>query len=343
MLSNLHERPPLIIAELSANHNRSYERAIRLIDAAKEAGADGIKLQTYKASSLTMDIDRPDFRIGDFGTPWDGQTLFDLYSEGATPWHWQESLFKYAKKLGLFAFSTPFDEEAVGYLDRLDVPAMKIASFEITDIPLIQKAAATGRPLILSTGMATVAEIDEAVRAVQKAGCQNLILLKCTSSYPAPANTSNLLTIPHMRRLFGVPVGLSDHTLGIGVAAASAALGAVMVEKHFTLNRSDGGVDAAFSLEPPELRLLVAETRRAWEALGAIYYGPSESDRTSLQWRRSLYITENMKAGEKLTKKNLRSIRPGHGLPPKYLSILLGKKVNRDVQRGTAMSWDLIG
>ncbi|WP_304023958.1 pseudaminic acid synthase [Methanospirillum hungatei] len=274
---------------------------------------------------------------------WSGQSLYDLYKQAHNPWEWHAPIMNRAEELGLICFSTPFDETAVEFLETLDVPAYKIASFEIVDLPLIQKVAATGKPLIISTGMATVSEIDEAVRTARDAGCQDLVLLKCTSTYPASPENSNILTIPHMRELFGCEAGLSDHTLGIGTAIAAVAHGASLIEKHFTLSRADGGVDSAFSMEPDEFRMLVEETKRAWQSLGCVQYGPGEDEEKSVVFRRSLYVAEDMQAGDFFTKENLRSIRPGMGLAPKYYKVLLGKRVNRDVRKGTEVSWEMIG
>ncbi len=335
--------PPFIIAEMSGNHNQSLERALKIVDKAAEAGADALKLQTYTADSMTLDLQEKEFLISDPQSLWYGRSLYDLYREAATPWAWHEPIFKRCRELGLLCFSTPFNAEAVAFLEDLQAPAYKIASFENIDLPLIEKVAATGKPLIMSTGMATLSELDEAVRCARKSGCRELVLLKCTSSYPASPEDSNLLTIPHLQKIFNCPVGLSDHTRGIGAAIAAVALGAVMVEKHFTLNREDGGVDAAFSLEPAELRLLVSEAKQAGKALGRISYGPTEKEQKSLIFRRSLYITRDMEKGEILSPLNLRAIRPGLGLPPKFYQQLLGKKINQPAQKGTPLSWDLLG
>lgn len=335
--------PPLVIAEMSGNHNQSLSRALEIVEAAAASGAHALKLQTYTADTMTLDIREGEFFIEDPESLWQGKSLYELYQEAHTPWEWHQPIFDRARELGLICFSTPFDETAVDFLESIDCPAYKIASFENTDLPLIRKVSATGKPLIVSTGMATVAEIDETVRSARAAGCNDLVLLKCTSSYPATPENSNLLTIPHMRELFGCEVGLSDHSMGVGVALASVALGATVIEKHFTLRRADGGLDAAFSLEPEEMRTLVAESERAWQALGRVSYGPTEKERNSLVIRRSLYIAKDMKAGDVLTKNNLRTIRPGYGLPPKYLATFLGRKVSRDLKSGTPLSWDLLG
>lgn len=334
-------RPPLIIAELSGNHNGSLERALELVDLAADAGAHAVKLQTYTADTMTIDLSKGEFFISDPKSLWEGGSLYALYQKAMTPWEWHKPIFDRCRERGVLGFSSPFDATAVDFLETLDVPCYKIASFENVDMPLIRKVAATGKPVIISTGMATIAEIDEAVRAAREAGCKDLILLKCTSSYPAPPENSNLANIPHMAAMFDCPVGFSDHTLGIGVAVAAAALGAVAIEKHFTLSRDEGGVDAAFSSEPIELAAMVRETARAAVAFGNVRYGPTEADERSLQFRRSLYIVADLKADEILTRENLRVIRPGRGLPPKYLETLLGRRVTRDVARGTAVSWDL--
>jgi len=335
-------KKPFIVAEMSGNHNHSLKRALEIVEAAAAAGAEAIKLQTYTADTITLDVEDGDFFIDDEDNLWRGRSLYDLYKEAYTPWEWHEPIFKRCRELGLIAFSTPFDETAVDFLETLDVPCYKIASFELIDLPLIRKVAATGKPMIISTGMASVAEIDETVRGAKEAGCKDIILLKCTSSYPASPEESNLLTIPHMQKLFNCPIGLSDHTMGIGAALASVALGACMIEKHFTISRADGGVDSVFSMEPEEMRQLVIETERAWQALGQISYSPGEQESKSLKFRRSLYIAKDMAAGEVLTPENLRIVRPGYGLEPKYYDVLLGKKVNQAVQKGTPLSWDLI-
>ncbi|GAB6158041.1 pseudaminic acid synthase [Desulfotomaculum varum] len=334
--------PPFIIAEMSGNHNQCLDRALALVEAAAKAGVHALKLQTYTADTMTIDLDEREFHISDARSLWCGTSLHKLYQQAYTPWEWHKPIFDRCRELGIIPFSTPFDASAVDFLESLDVPCYKIASFENIDLPLIRKVAGTGKPIIMSTGMATIAELDEAVRTAREAGCQDLILLKCTSTYPASPEDSNLLTIPHMRNLFGCEVGLSDHTLGIGVAVAAVALGATVVEKHFTLSRADGGVDAAFSLEPDEMKLLVEETKRAWQAMGKISYGPTNNEKNSLQFRRSLYIVKDMAAGEEFTPENLRSIRPGFGLPPKYYDFLIGKKVKKSVKKGTPVTWDLI-
>lgn len=334
--------PPFIIAEMSGNHNQSLERALAIVTAAKEAGAHAIKLQTYTADTLTIDCDREEFCIRDEKSLWKGETLYSLYQKAYTPWHWHKPIFEHARNIGIIPFSTPFDESAVDFLEELGNPCYKIASFENIDLPLIKKVASTGKPLIISTGMADLAELAETVETARSAGCRELILLKCTSSYPAEPTDSNLQTIPHLGQMFGCEVGLSDHTLGIGVALASIALGATVVEKHFTLSRNEGGVDAAFSIEPDEMAALVAESKGAWQALGGVSYGPTEAEKRSLQFRRSLYIAKDMRKGERLTVENLRSIRPGFGLKPKYYELCLGKKIVKDVSKGTPLTWDLL-
>lgn len=335
------QHPPFIVAEISGNHNGSLQRAERIIEACADAGADAIKLQTYTPDTMTLDVSEGEFRIEGTGTPWDGCSLYELYGQAATPWDWHERLFDCARQRGLIAFSSPFDVTAVDFLEALDAPAYKIASFENVDIPLIKKVAATGKPIFISTGMATLAEIDEAVRAAKNAGCRNLVLLKCTSSYPAHPSFSNLSTLPILAENFSCPVGVSDHTLGIGAAVASIALGACVIEKHVTLSRAEGGVDASFSLEPAELAQLVNEAKTAWQSLGQTWFGPTEPERHTLVFRRSLYFVKNMEAGEVVTTEHVRSIRPGLGLPPKYLSAVLGLRTARSIKRGTAVSWDL--
>ncbi len=333
---------PFVIAEMSGNHNQSLARALEIVEAAARAGAHALKFLTYTPDTMTIDLDEREFHIGDKGSLWQGKSLYQLYGEAHTPWDWHAPIFARARELSLIPFSTPFDTSAVDFLEQLDVPCYKIASFENTDLPLISRVAATGKPLIISTGLATLAELDETVRTARAAGCRDLILLKCTSSYPAPPENSNILTIPHLRDLFGCEVGLSDHTLGVGVATASVALGATVVEKHFTLSRAEGGVDSAFSLEPAELAQLVTETERAWQGLGAIAYGPLEVEKKSIQFRRSLYIVKDLPAGAVLTTENVRAIRPGFGLPTKYLGQMLGKTLRVAVKRGTPLDWKLL-
>ena len=336
------DRPPFIIAEMSGNHNQSLERALEIVETAAQAGVHALKLQTYTADTMTLDITEGEFFIDNPKSLWKGTSLYKLYQQAYTPWEWHKPIMERCLKLGLLCFSTPFDETAVDFLESLDVPCYKIASFENSDIPLIKKVASTGKPMMISTGMASLAELDETVRAARQNGCKDLVLLKCTSSYPSTPENSNVLTIPHLRELFDCEVGLSDHTLGIGAAIASVALGSTVIEKHFTLARRDGGVDSAFSLEPEEMTNLVLESKRAWQSLGSVNYSVSEEEKASLKFRRSLYITKDMKAGDVFTMANLRAIRPGFGLPPKYYDVVLGKKVSRDAKRGTALSWDMI-
>lgn len=335
--------PPFIIAELSGNHNGSLDRALEIVDAAADAGAHAIKLQTYTADTMTMDVKEGEFCIHDKQSLWNGKNLYDLYKLAHTPWEWHAPIMQRARELGLVCFSSPFDDTAVDFLEELDVPAYKIASFEIVHLPLIRKAAATGKPIIISTGMASLGEIDDAVTIARNAGCNELVLLKCTSTYPASPENSNVLTVPHLREKFGCEVGLSDHTMGIGCSIAAVAHGATVIEKHFTLNRAEGGVDSAFSLEPHELRALVVETERAWQSLGDVSYGPLEAEKNSLVFRRSLYIAADMQAGDILTAENMRIIRPGNGLAPKHYDTLLGKTLTRAAKRGTPLTWDLIG
>jgi pseudaminic acid synthase len=335
-------RAPFVIAEMSGNHNQSLERALEIVEVAAKTGAHALKIQTYTADTMTLDLDEREFHISDPKSLWAGTSLYKLYGEAYTPWEWHKPIFDRARELGIIAFSTPFDDTAVDFLESLDVPCYKIASFENADLPLIRRVAATGKPLIISTGMATVAELDETVRAAREAGCKDLILLKCTSTYPATAGNTNILTIPHMRELFSCEVGLSDHTMGVGVSVASVALGATVIEKHFTLNRAEGGVDSIFSMEPAEMKQLAVETERAWQALGKVSYGATEAEKKSIAFRRSLYVVQDVKAGGVLTKENVRSIRPGLGLATKYLDVVLGKNVSQDINRGTALTWDLI-
>lgn len=336
------DAPPFVIAEMSGNHNQSLERCLELVDAAARSGAHALKIQTYTPDTMTLDIDTGDFFVADKKNLWHGTTLYKLYAQAHTPWEWHPAIFERAAKHGLIAFSSPFDASAVDFLETLNVPCYKIASFENTDIQLIRKVAATGKPVIISTGMAGVAELGEAVAAARESGCSDLVLLKCTSSYPAPADDTNIMTIPHMRELFGCEVGLSDHTMGVGVSVASVALGASVIEKHFTLARADGGVDSAFSLEPHELKSLVLETERAWRSLGAVSYGPTAPEMKSLMYRRGLRITADLAPGDVLTTANVRAIRPGGELSSKYLDVVLGRKVKVAVPRGAPLSWDLL-
>jgi len=334
------DQPPFIIAEMSGNHNQSLDRALQIVDAAAAAGAHAIKLQTYTADTMTIDVKTGEFLIQDAKSLWNGKTLYDLYKEAYTPWEWHAPLFERARKLGMIPFSTPFDETAVDFLESLGAPFYKVASFENTDLPLIRRIARTGKPVIVSTGMASLSNLEEIVRTLRSSGCEHFVLLKCTSSYPATPEHSNIKTIPHLREMFKCEVGLSDHTMGVGVAVASIALGATVIEKHFTLSRADGGVDSAFSLEPVELKALVVETERAWQGLGAVTYGAGDSEKGSLQFRRSLYIVKDVKAGEPFTKENVRAIRPGFGLPPKFIDEVLGKTARVDLKRGTALKTD---
>jgi N-acetylneuraminate synthase len=336
------DQTPFIIAEMSGNHNQSLERALEIVEAAAKAGAHALKIQTYTPDTMTLDLDEREFHISDPKSLWAGTSLYKLYGEAYTPWEWHKPIFDRARELGIIPFSTPFDDTSVEFLESLDVPCYKIASFENTDLPLIRRVAATRKPLIISTGMATMAELDDTVRAAREAGCKELVLLKCTSTYPASADSTNILTIPHMREMFGCEVGLSDHTMGIGVAVASIALGATVIEKHFTLSRADGGVDSTFSMEPAEMSNLVQEVMRAWQALGQVSYGPTEHEKKSLNFRRSLYIVNDMNAGDVINHENVRAIRPGSGLPPKYAELVMGKKLRQAAKRGTPVTWDLL-
>ncbi|GGF91412.1 sialic acid synthase [Paenibacillus abyssi] len=333
---------PFIIAEMSGNHNQSLDRALQIVEAAARAGAHALKLQTYTADTMTIDYAENEFFIDDPNSLWKGTSLYNLYQEAYTPWEWHKPIFDRCKELGMIGFSTPFDETSVDFLESLNVPLYKIASFENTDIPLIRKVAATGKPMIISTGMASIAELDETVQAARDAGAKDIVLLKCTSTYPATPENTNILTIPHLSKLFDCQVGLSDHTMGIGAAVASVALGATVIEKHFTLRRADGGVDSTFSMEPEEMRLLVDETEKAWQALGHIAYGPTEKEKASLQFRRSIYVVKDIEEGENFTKDNIRVIRPGFGLPPKYYDEVLGKKSRKALKRGCPLSWDML-
>ena len=333
---------PFIIAEMSGNHNQSIERAKEIIDAAAAAGAHAIKLQTYTPDTLTINSNKGLFYISDEKSLWKGQTLYDLYKVAYTPWEWHGELFEHGKKKDIIVFSSPFDETAVDFLEKLDAPAYKIASFENNHLPLLQKVARTGKPVIVSTGLSTVAGISETVTTLREAGCKDIILLKCTSSYPATPENTNLLTIPHMRELFGCQVGLSDHTMGIGVPLAAIALGATVIEKHFTLRRADGGVDSTFSLEPEELKALVIESERAYLGMGHVSYDVLDAEKNSLRFKRSIYIVEDMKEGEAFTEKNTRIIRPGNGLHPRFLPDILKRRASQPIERGTPASWDLI-
>lgn len=334
---------PFVIAEMSGNHNQSLERALEIVEAAARSGAHALKLQTYTADTMTIDVKDGDFFISDPDSLWHGSSLYDLYQQAYTPWEWHKPLFDRARELGMIPFSTPFDDTAVDFLESLDAPCYKIASFENGDLPLIRKVAATGKPMIISTGMATIAELDLTVRAAREAGCKDLVLLKCTSTYPATPENTNVSTIPHMRELFQCEVGISDHTMGVGVAVAGVALGATVVEKHFTLRRADGGVDSTFSMEPHEMQQLVLESERAWQALGHVSYGCStKGEEKSRRYRRSLYIVKDLQPGDVLSHENVRAIRPGNGLPPDMISVMLGLQVRKTVRRGTALTWDVV-
>ena len=333
--------PVYIVAELSANHHQDFSQAVGLILAAKEAGADAVKLQTYTPDTLTLGSEKEYFRVGG-GTVWDGRMLYTLYQEACTPWEWQPKLKAAANQIGLDLFSTPFDNAAVDFLEKINVPAHKVASFEIVDLPLIQRIARTGKPMILSTGMASVDEVDEAVRAAREAGAMQIALLKCTSAYPALPEEMHLHTIPHLADAFGVVAGLSDHTLGIVVPVAAVALGAFIIEKHLTLSRDVPGPDSSFSLEPAEFKSMVDAIRIAEKALGEVHYGATEQEIPSRVFRRSLFVVEDIKAGDRLTEENVRSIRPGHGLPPKYLTRVVGRRAARAIERGTPLEWNLL-
>jgi N-acetylneuraminate synthase len=333
---------PFVIAEMSGNHNQSLARALAIVDAAADAGVDALKLQTYSPDTMTIDLDEREFHIADRSSPWAGTSLYRLYGDACTPWDWHAPVFERARARGLVAFSSPFDETAVDFLESLDVPCYKIASFENIDLPLIRRVAATGKPVIISTGMASQAELEETVAAARNAGCRDLVLLKCTSTYPAPPEHSNLATIPDLRARFGCEVGLSDHTMGTAVAVAAVALGATVIEKHLTLARADGGVDSTFSMEPAEMAQLVTESARAWQALGRVSYGPTEAETPSLQFRRSLYVVADLKAGDALTADNVRAIRPGLGLAPKHLEQVLGRRAAVDIRRGTPLRWEIV-
>ncbi len=333
---------PFIIAELSGNHQQSYDLAISMIDAAAKAGAHAIKLQTYTADSMTLNLDKDEFVIHDKDSLWAGESLYALYEKAATPYDWHRGLFDHARKLGLIAFSSPFDEAAVDFLETLDVPCYKIASFENTDIPLIRRIAQTGKPIIMSTGMASLDELEESVNVIQASGCKELILLKCTSAYPSPAEDINLATLSDLKNRFSCLVGLSDHTTGIEISLAACALGACVVEKHFVLDPGAGGVDAAFSIEPPQLQALVEQSQRIVLALGKVDYGNTNSDKEAKYYRRSIYISEDIKQGETLTAKNVKVIRPGLGLAPRFYDQILGKKAKLAITKGTPLAWELL-
>lgn len=335
--------PPFIIAEMSGNHNQSLDKALSIIDAAADAGAHAVKLQTYTADTLTIDVSHGEFFISDENSLWEGRNLYNLYQEAYTPWEWHKALFDRARERGIICFSTPFDETAVDFLNELEMPVYKVASFENNHIPLLKKIASTGKPVIMSTGISTLADIELAVTTLLDNGCKDLVLLKCTSTYPASPENTNISTIPHMAQLFDCHAGLSDHTLGVGTAVASIALGARVIEKHFTLNRSEGGVDSAFSMEPAEFKTLVEETERAFLSLGKVTYGIMKEELKSLTFKRSIYVVEDMEEGEMFTERNIRIIRPGLGMYPKYYEHMLGKKINKSVKKGTALTFDLIG
>lgn len=334
--------PPFIVAEMSGNHNQSLDRSLKIVEKAANCGCDALKIQTYTADTMTIDLDKGRFRIKDKNSLWANKSLYQLYREAHTPWEWHEQIFHKCKELGILGFSTPFDISAVDFLEEIGVPLYKIASFEIVDLPLIKRVAKTGKPVVLSTGMATVEEIAEAISTIRSTGNDQILLLKCTSIYPSNPDDSNIRTIPHLKELFRVDVGLSDHTLGIGVAIGSVAMGCVLIEKHFTLSRVDGGVDSAFSLEPEEMRLLVDESKKVYRALGNVHYGPTDNETKSLKFRRSIYVVNDLKQGEVLSEQNIRSIRPGDGLLPKYFHVVLGRKAKVAIKRGTPLSWDLI-
>jgi pseudaminic acid synthase len=336
------DQDPFIIAEMSGNHNQSLDRALQIVEAAAGAGAHALKLQTYTADTMTLDLASNEFFIQDSKSLWKGKSLYQLYEEAATPWEWHEPIFSKCRDLGIIGFSSPFDESSLEFLEGLDVPAYKIASPENIDIPLIKKVAATGKPLILSTGMATLEELREAIDAAHGSGCEDIILLKCTTAYPAKFEECNLATIPFLQETFKTSIGLSDHTMGTAAAVASIALGGRVVEKHFTLARTDGGVDSAFSLEPQELETLVRETKQIRKSIGKIHFGPTEAESDSHKYRRSLYIVKDMKKGDLFTKENLRNIRPGLGLPPKYINQLIGEKIVFSAKMGTPASFDMI-
>ena len=336
------DHPPFVIAEMSGNHNQSLERALEIVEAAAQAGAHAIKLQTYTADTMTLDVRGGSFEINDPDSLWTGKNLHDLYKEAYTPWEWHAPIMERARELGLICFSSPFDESAVEFLQDLGTPAFKIASFENNHLPLIKKVASTGKPVIISTGMANVAELEQTVEEARQSGCKQLILLKCTSTYPASPENTNLNTIPHLRQLFNAEVGLSDHTMGVGVSIAAVAMGATVLEKHFTLARADGGVDSEFSLEPKELKMLVDESKRAWQAIGKVQYGATGAEIKSKIYRRSVYVTEDIKSGSIFTEKNIKIIRPGDGAPPSLYGLILGKKARHEYKRGEPLKIESI-
>ena len=334
--------PPFIIAEMSGNHNKSLSRALEIVEAAADAGVDALKLQTYTPETMTMNLKGGNFDVSDAKSIWEGRNLYELYSQASTPWEWHKEIFSKAKDLGLICFSSPFDETSIDFLMELDVPAFKIASFENNHLPLIKYAAQTGKPIIISTGLATLSELEEAVNTARDAGCKDLILLKCTSTYPAEASDSNLNTIPHLQNLFNCQVGLSDHTIGIGAAIAATSLGATVIEKHFTLSRSDGGVDSTFSIEPEEMKNLVNESKTAWKSLGKIKYGPTNAEKINKIYKRSIYVSADISIGEKFTRDNIKIIRPGDGLEPKFLDFVLGRTSKQNIARGTPLNLDIV-
>jgi N-acetylneuraminate synthase len=344
-IGNFHisrEDKPFVIAEMSGNHNQSIEKALKIIEVAAQSGAHAIKLQTYTADTITIDHHGGLFDIKDETSIWKNRNLYELYEEAHTPWEWHEALFKCAKDNGIICFSTPFDDTAVDLLEKLGAPAHKIASFENNHHPLLKKVARTGKPVIMSTGVSSLSDLSESVQVLKENGCKDLVLLKCTSNYPSSPENSNVRTIPHLRELFGCEVGLSDHTMGIGVPIAAVTLGATVIEKHFCLSRAEGGVDSAFSLEPDELRALVIETERAWQSLGTVQYGIQETERKSLNFKRSIYVVKDIRSGEKFSEENIRVIRPGDGLAPKFFESILGKRASADINTGTPLKFDLV-
>jgi len=339
---NIHNEP-FIIAEMSGNHDGKLEKALQITEMAAKSGAHALKLQTYKSDTITLDVKESEFVIQDKSSLWHGKNLYELYDLAHTPWEWHAPIMKKANELGMVCFSSPFDESAVDFLEELEVPAYKIASFENNHIPLIKKVARTGKPIIISSGLATLSELSESIELIKNQGSNEVLILKCTSTYPAKSENSNINTIPKIKEIFDCEVGLSDHTLGIGVALASIGLGATAIEKHFTLDRSEGGVDAAFSLEPKELENLVLESRRAWQATGNIKFGPTKAEIKSLKFRRSIYISKDISEGEYFSSENLKVIRPGLGIAPKYFDLLIGKRACKNLKIGTPMSWEYIG
>ena len=335
-------RPPIIVAELSGNHDGSLDKALKIVDAVAKSGADAIKLQTYTPDGMTLNLKKKEFVIKDSNSPWNGFSLYDLYKKAMTPWGWHKPIIEHAKKRGLVCFSSPFDDKAVDFLEKLNVPAYKIASFENVDLPLIRKVSSKKKPIIISTGMASFKEIKEAYNAAKTAGCPDIALLKCTSSYPSSPSESNLNTIPELRKKFKCEVGLSDHSKGISIALSSISFGATIIEKHVTLKRSDRGIDSKFSLEPKELSQLVKESKKVYDSLGTIHYGPTTSEKKSIKFRRSIYVVKDIEVGDKITFSNIRSIRPGLGLAPRNFNKIIGKKFKRRIKRGTPLSWKLI-